>query len=67
MKTQPSSKHYPPKEIPHSHRVSHDAIESPREQRKLNLRDFMFGFLVGLVIFGIAAVIICNALIGMVS
>lgn len=31
------------------------------------LSDFAFGFAIGLVIFGIAAIIICNALIGLLT
>lgn len=34
---------------------------------KLALRDYFFGLAVGFIIFGIAAIIVCNALIGMIS
>lgn len=40
------------------------AVNSPR---RTALRDFLFGFTVGLVIFGTAAAIICNALIKLIS
>lgn len=33
---------------------------------KLALRDYFFGLAVGFIIFGIAAIIVCNALISMV-
>lgn len=38
-----------------------------RSRKKLAVRDYFFGLLVGFVIFGLAAIIVCNALIGMIS
>ncbi len=38
----------------------------PMPKKGTVLRDFLFGFTVGLVVFGIAAAIICNALLKLI-
>jgi len=39
---------------------------SPRERqrRRARLRDYLFGLAVGLIVFGVAAIFVCQALIG---
>ena len=41
-------------------------VTTPQAQANTTVRDFLFGFAVGLVIFGIAAIIVCNALIKLI-
>ncbi len=40
--------------------------KNKRKADRTKLHDFLLGFFVGLIIFGIAAVIICGVLIGMI-
>ncbi len=51
----------------HKTQKSVSASKKKRAKDTLNLRDFLLGFFVGLVIFGIAAIIICSVLMGMLA
>lgn len=41
-------------------------VENPQAQANTTVRDFLFGFMVGLVLFGIAAIIVCSALLKLI-
>lgn len=43
------------------------AGKKKRARDTIKIRDFLLGFFVGLVIFGIAAIIICSVLMGMLA
>ncbi len=53
--------------LDHKTQKSVSASKKKRAKNAIKLRDFLLGFFVGLVIFGIAAIIICSVLMGMLG
>lgn len=67
-KPQPQSQYERSRQSVPKAAAKHPSSELDKKlKNKLALRDYFFGLAVGFIIFGIAAIIVCNALIGMIS
>ena len=52
---------------PEMHRPTKKAVAAKRQASRTALRDFIFGFIVGLIIFGTASAIICSSLLELLT